>query len=409
MNFFSKNQKRDLTIIKDNISSFLEVITTSDWNEIDFVGIDALQNSDVLTAVHMISSDIAGLKLTSIESERDKDLLNLLNIRPNNFMSAYNLKYAIVANLILDGNVFVEITRNEAGRAIQLDLIPHANVKVIITKNPNHIQEVKYQVRNYSTTNDNETRVVLSKDMLHFKMLSTDGVVGRSPLRSLKADLNINKSSKDFLDNFFRNGTHAGGILTAKGESLSPESKLEVKNEWQKANAGLHNSSSVVVLDDDFEYKPISIDTELIKVVHTSNTSKSAVAQVTGIPLHKFGISTSNLDLSQLNQDYLISTLKSYLDVITSELYKLDSNILIELEFNVDEYKNIDTKQLHENVKIQRELGLISVDEARAKLGYKQLNNDIGAKFVTNLNYVNSDIVDEYQLNKASNKKGGDN
>ncbi|BAH18233.1 phage portal protein [Macrococcoides caseolyticum] len=391
------------TIEKD-MRAFMNVIKNDDVEGINFNGVKALNNSDVATAINMIATDIAGLKITTVDGS-DDDLLELLNIKPNKYMTGYALKYSSISNMILCGNAYVEIIRNELGRAIRLEFLSNDNVKVKIAKDENYITRIFYEVKR---NKGDDYREVSSEDMMHFKTLSIDGIVGRSPLKSLNIDLNIDNYSKKLLDNFFKNGTHTGGILTAKGESLSKEEKDIVRAEWQKQNAGLGKSSQVIVLDEDFEYKKLEVDTEIIKLVNSNNNSKIAVAQVLGIPLHKMGLSTSNMDLAQLNQDYLISTLKQYLDIILSELHKLDSNKTIKFDFNVDEYKNLDPKVLNETVKTQHELGLISVDEGREKLGYKPLNNDVGDKHITNLNFVNSKIVDEYQMNK-SNLKGGEN
>lgn len=401
MNFFTRN----ITTINDTVShqvqAFVDVITNENWNDISFTGINALKNADILTSLQMISSDIAGLKVKTIQESHD-DLLKLLNNKPNDVMNGYNLKYAIVANLILDGNVFVEITRNDKGRAIKLDLIKNSDVTVKVVKDNKYVKEVYYGV----ATNDSKTRKVKSLDMMHFKMNSIDGIVGNSVLRALQTELNIQNNSQSFLNNFFKNGTHAGGLLKAKDSGLSDEDKLKLKNSWQKANAGMNNANSVVVIDEDIDYQPLEIDTELIKMVNSNNTSTKAIAQVLGIPLHKLGISTSNMDLSQLNQDYLISTLKSYIDIILSELYKLDHNMNIDFDFNVDAYKNIDAKQLRENLKLERELGFISVNEGRRALGLPPIDDEIGNQYITNLNFVDSSIAKEYQLNKDKNEGG---
>lgn len=405
MNFFSKRETRNVVSVADQNVNLPMFDVFGNTFESDYASIDAMKNTDVITALHMISSDIAGLKLVSTNEQENEDLLKLLNKSPNNVMSGYSLKYMIVANLILDGNVFVEITRNENGRAIKLDLIPNSNVTINITKDTKHVKELTYNV--LGNGDKTKARVIKAQDMLHFKMLSTDGIKGQSPLKALQNELSTDSYSKKFLNTFFKNGTHAGGILTVKNETLSDQAKKLIKDAWQKNYAGMNNSNSVIVLDEDFEYKQLQVDTELIKIINNNTTSKNTVAQVLGIPLHKMGLSTSNMDLAQLNQDYLISTLKSYLDIIIAELYKLDTMIDVDFDFNTDAYKNIDTKQMHENVKIERELGLISVDEARIKLGYAPLNNEIGEQHITNLNFVPSDIAKEYQLNKTDNK-GGD-
>lgn len=98
----------------------MNVIKNDDVEGINFNGIKALNNSDVATAINMIATDIAGLKITTVDGS-DDDLLELLNIKPNKYMTGYALKYSIISNMILCGNAYVEIIRNKLGRAIRLE------------------------------------------------------------------------------------------------------------------------------------------------------------------------------------------------------------------------------------------------------------------------------------------------
>ncbi|MCE4957263.1 phage portal protein [Macrococcoides caseolyticum] len=403
MKFF---EKRNTTI--ENVSSvplptidvFGNNFTNIDLDTV-FTETDLMNNSDVQSVIQIIASDIAGLDLIS-KVDATEDVLELLNNKPNPFMTAYSMKFSIIANLILKGNSFIEIIRNEVGRAIELIPIESSRVNIQVKKNEKYITEIAYIVNNL---NDGKQRIVKYQDMLHFKMLSTDGIVGKSPLKALSKDLSVQKASKEFINKFWKNGTNTGGILKTD-ESLDAQTKMQIKAEWVKTNGGTNNAGAPAVIDRGFEYDPLKVETELLKLVSDDKNTKLQVAQVLGIPPHKIGIQNSNLNIAELNQDYLVNTLKSYLDLFLSELHKLDTQIKLDFDFNVDAYKNIDTKLLHENIKIERELGLISVDDARTKLGYKPLNNEIGKQFITNLNFVDSTIANQYQLDK-SNAKGG--
>lgn len=404
MSFFKRNITVEQPFVPDSTEHVVNMLNLAmnDWNDSVFSGLDVLSNADVMSAVNMIATDVAGLKLTTKDLEADKDLLKLLNVRPNATMTAYNLKFAIVLNLIIYGNSYVEIVRNETGRAIELYFIQNSDVTIKKMRDSFRVKEIIYEVK---SLDGKSIKKVKSNDMLHYKLMSTDGIVGQSLLKALQNELSVSKNSKQFLDSFFRHGTHSGGMIKTD-EDLSPEDVKILQDQFQQANAGMNNANKVMILPNGLDYDAIKVDTELIKMINNNNSSKASIASVLGIPLHKMGLTTSNMNLAQLNQDYLISTLKAYLDIILSELYKLDEQMEIEFDFNTDDYTNIDTKQLHENLRIERELGFINVDEGRAKLGLKPLNNEIGTQYITNLNYVDSEIANEYQLNKATSKGG---
>src|SRR5690606_37917875 len=112
----------------------------------------------------------------------------------------------------------------------------------------------------YSITEEKGTRKLHSDDVLHLKFFSLEGVTGKSPLISLRDDLNTQKNSKRFLSNFFKNGTQSGGLLKYKGGKLSKEAREKLRDEWQTANAGADKAHKVLVLDETMEYAPIEVD-----------------------------------------------------------------------------------------------------------------------------------------------------
>src|SRR5699024_11340765 len=126
---------------------------------------------------------------------------------------------------------------------------------------------------------------------------SLDVVNGLSMWDSLSPDLEMQRHSKNFFANFFKNGTQAGGLLKLKNGQLSAEAREKMREKFQEANSGANNAGKVLVLDETMDYESFEIDTEILKLINTSQHSTAQVAKVFGIPLHKFGIETSNMSL----------------------------------------------------------------------------------------------------------------
>lgn len=246
-------------------------------------------------------------------------------------------------------------------------------------------------------------------DILHFKFFTLDGLHGVSPLKSLKHDLSMQNDSKRFLANFFKNDTQTGGILKMKHGKLSKEARDKVRDEWQKSNAGVNNAHKVLVIDETFEYEPIEVDTEVLKLINASTFSTETIGKVYRIPRHKLGLETSNMSLAQANLDYLTSTLNSYLKVITNELnFKLSSDFNQKYLFDTSPFKTTDV-ETHTKLTINKvDKGLISLNEARKELGHKPIANINADKHFISLNYTSIDKLEEYQMTKAS-KGGGNN
>src|SRR5699024_4389979 len=200
-----------------------------------------------------------------------------------------------VANALLNGESFAEVVKDNSGNVQGIYHIPNKKVKYKQDETTNFKPVYEIHERN-------GIKQLKTNRMLHFKFFSLDGIVGISPLKALSDDIDTQKNSKRFLSNFFRNGTQNGGLLTFKGGKLSKEAREKLKEEWQKANSGIESAHKVIVLDETMEYEPIEVNTEVLKLINTSQHSTVQVAKVFGIPRHKFGLETSNMSIEQMNK-----------------------------------------------------------------------------------------------------------
>src|SRR5699024_3286618 len=209
---------------------------------------------------------------------------------------------------------FAQILRDRKGNPTELLFRPNNSVVVKMDKDTNY--NLEYWVR----IDAPRDLYVAPKDMIHIKFFSVDGIRGRSPLHSLKHDLNTQEDSKKFMSRFFKNGTHNGGILKMKDSKLSKEARENIRRKWDKTYAGMDSDNGTVVMNGTMEYEPIKVDTEVLKPINTSNHSTAQVGKVFGIPRHKFGLETANMNIREMNMDYLVNTLSPYLESIVSEI-----------------------------------------------------------------------------------------
>lgn len=399
MRIFGGTEKRNYT--EEEAEVLISMLPGFSGTSTNYTSARAIENSDVFTIINLLASDVASLEIDLIDDgvSSDNEFTSLLNVAPNGLYSGGTLKFIITANALLNGESFVEIIRDEIGRVVALSHINNSKITTRLDADTDF--KLKYDI----IQPDGNIKRLDSMDILHFKFFTLDGVSGISPLRSLADDISMQKDSKRFLANFFKNDTQTGGMLKMKHGKLSKEARDKIKKEWQESNAGVGNAHKVLVIDDTFEYEPIEVDTEILKLINASTYSTETIGKTYRIPRHKLGLETSNMSLAQANIDYLTSTLNSYLKVITNELnYKLILDDSREFKFDTAPFKTVDV-ETHTKLTLDKfDKGVLSLNETRKELGNTPTDEGFGNKHLVSLNYTTLDQLEEYQMERS---KGG--
>lgn len=372
------------------------------WN-----GISSLRNSDVFTAIDIISKDIASTSIQFNDKDSylddDKKILKLLNKRPNPYLDAWHFKYIIVANMLLNGNSYVEIVRDDKGQPIELYHMQNSAVSIEQIDD-----KIKY---NYIDERDGHVRFD-TEDVLHFRMFSVDGFNGYSPLFALANEIGISMGSKKFLDEFFKNGGTSTAILKYEDGRYSDEELEIIRQNFE--NSQLKNNNGLVMLDDTMTFDRLKVPTEVLNFLNSYKFSTQQVAKAFGLPLSKLGIETVNTSLKDSGIEYYRSTLYPIFSMMNAEIEeKLFAQAPYEVTLDYDVTRLIDSDP---EVKLERVTQLftkkiITLDEARAQFGFKPVEN--GSEPLADLNTIFLKDLSAYQDSKVQKNidnlnKGGD-
>jgi len=382
-----------------------------------FVSIKYLKNSDIFTAAKVVAQDLATNPIQLLENDENvisDDLNYLLNVRPNEAMSARSFKFSLAVNLLLAGDAYAHIIKTSRGEVVELRLLSPSWVQI-------------YQNRDgglyYEITDDYGNNFILEQDqILHYKYFTTDGLLGMSPLYALETEVAIQDSGNGLLKDFFKSGVNGSGILTVHKADLSPQAKSAIREKFVES---ADSTSRIIVTDDTMEYKNLEVDTSILKLVNSNNYSTRQIAKAFSIPTFKLGVEGSHTSIQQANLDYIQNSLDHYFDVFNSEnnikLLKSSEVRTKRFDFDISRLLKMDTAAHIEKTIDEWKNGAISYDEYRKALGHKPVGGELGATRVVMSNYVPLDKVqwlvkspeDEELLAQIKAKyttvKGGDN
>lgn len=390
---------------EDDLEVFVSALPGFQGTNTEWTSVEAIKNTDVFKAIVMIASDLAKMDIQVRKNgviDKYNELSFLLNKRPNNAYNGYKLKFAFFANALLNRNSYLE-KQYENNKLIGLKLIRPSSVSL-----KNDKREIYYEI----TDENGNIRKLNYHEVVDLSFYTLDGFNGLNIIDVLSQVLETDKSGKSFLSNFLKNGTHAGGILKMQGAAMNRDARNKVREEFQKTMSGNAEAGKVIVLDDTMEYQQLQIDTEVLKLIQNSKPSTSEVAKAFGIPLHKFGIETNNINIAEANLDYIASALGPYMKAISTELeFQLlssEEHKHSSLHFDINDIRVMTQKEQAEVDKILLETGQRTLDEVRYSRGLPAVPGGYGSKHRVSLNFVDIDMAREYQEATMDNRlKGG--
>nr|DAS03756.1 MAG TPA: portal protein [Caudoviricetes sp.] len=376
----------------------IDYINTGTVYSTNFTGLKALTNSDIYTGVNIIAGDIAQSPFKPVNnSSIDENLLTLLNKEPKTNQSHYTMMYAVVSNLILTGNAYVLIHRNNDGSVKELEFVETQQVNVI--------RDLATGLYRYEVNMPYGNIMYKCKpnDILHFKLSTTDGWLGRSPLLSLNEEISLQTNGLKVLNNFFSKGVFSGGILKLLNGTVNNQTKAKIREDFEKVNG----AGGTIVLDETQEFNENKINTEVLKLIQANKFSTQQIAKVLGIPINRFGQELVNSSDTGQNDIYIASTIAMYESSICDEL---NLKLGVELELDLSKLRQ-DTKEdrlrrIAEG-RVKSEFAqALTVNDAREYLGFTEIEGGealLGQTPETSENKTEQDVnVNEEELGDQS-------
>ena len=365
-----------------SMESFIDFVEGQDIYGTDFTGIKAFKNSDIFTGVNIIASDIAQSSFKPLDNvDLNSNVLQLLNRQPNETQSHYLFMYALIVNLVLTGNAYALIHRDDE---------EVTSLEFVQTQNVNVIQDTENGTWCYEVTMPYGSIMYKAKpkDILHFRVSTVDGFLGRSPLLSLQSEVAMQTNGLNILNKFFAKGIFNGGQLKLKGSALNNDAKKQIRQDFESVNG----NGGIMVLDDTQEFTDNPVNTDVLKLIQGNQFSTKQIAKVLGIPLNRFGMELVNSADSVQNDLYIASTLSTYEQAICDEI---SMKLGLELELDLSKLINDTVEDRLKNIlsgKTKSEVEkVIKINEARTYLGLVEISE--GDRLLGELDSKSTEVI----------------
>jgi len=252
---------------------------------------NALAVADVFAAVRCLSDAAASIPLipyreTADGRTRHEGRLSDLLRRPAPGSTQANLIGSAMCHLNLFGNCFIGKFRDAEGRVEQLALL-----------HPDRVGVELRDGRLVYTVNDGFGRQSEHgvEDIVHIRGLSTDGLVGVSPVRQCRVAMDLSASLAAHANHFFQNGARPTGILRAPP---FPDQAAEdvFAAEFSNNEMGLRNAHKIAVITSELplDFTQLSGPLDDLQFVEQRHLSTAEIARIFRVPPWMVGASSGD-------------------------------------------------------------------------------------------------------------------
>lgn len=363
---------------------------------------NAYESDIYRSAVDSIARNVAKLKpvhVVTIDRNRkdgDNSLNRILQVRPNPYMTSYDMIYKIVTHYYLYNNAFAYLQKDENGKLTGIYPLSPVNME--------YLTDLTGELYcRFFFAGDKQVTLPFRDVFTIRRFYNSNDLLGDKNTAILNT-LDLAHTQNEGIANSIKSSATIKGLLKYN-QILSPENLKKEKEEFIKDYLSISNNGGIVALDSKMDYVPLEI-----KGVAIDNEQMSAIKQkiydYLGVS-EKIVNSTYNEDEWSAFYESVVEALGVQIsleltDKIFTQREQAFGNSII-MEANRLQFASNATKV--NMIKELVPLGLFTINQALEILNLPSVED--GDRRVQTLNVANTKIVDEYQMNKkGANNEG---
>ena len=186
----------------------------------------------------------------------------------------------VVVSLLLNGNSFTRIIRDEEGEVLALSVL-----------NPQYVEVRRDNYGRLFYVHNAKDRIE-DVDMIHIKDLTLPGELrGKSRIDLVKENLGLSRALEEFAARFFGQGSSTSGIIQFPG-NLSREQAKNLVDAFEDGHKGLRRSHRPGILFGGATFQKTGVDPNESQFIESRHFAVEEIARIFRVPPSMIGVTT---------------------------------------------------------------------------------------------------------------------
>ncbi len=392
---FTQSHKRSAPTLANPPQWFIDALGVSKSgvavNDESALTLSAVYACNRVLAESLAQLPIALMKRTGekIEVADKRPEHTLVSVSPSDLYTSYTFRATGQFHLGMRGNFYARIFRDGRGGAREMKILHPTQVQPFF-----YNSKLFYRVSpNYAMGDTvTKTEVLTPDDILHVPALSSDGIIGRSPIAVLRETIGIGLSNRDFLSQVHQSGGRLRGIIK-HDKKATKEQVAELRENFKDPI----NNGEFPVLQDGWQFQTVSLTPAESEFINTAKLTVQDIYRAYRVQPHMIGdlerATFSNIEQQSLEfvKYTMLPWIKNWESELNRKLLPVDIRNTHYFRFNVDGMLRGDLLSRYRAYAIGRQWGFISADEIREMESKNPLPDGQGKIYLTPLNMATAD------------------
>lgn len=351
--------------------------------------------SGVSAAISLIAGTISTLPMDAWVRRDGQKLLmrpkpDWVNRPDISFVDRTPFISSIISSLMLDGNAFIRIFRDDEGLPINLVVLNPTKIEVKRAGNGRVIFQY-----------EEDNRVYTSDEILHIveSVMRPGQIRGVSRVEEMKDALGLGLALDAYAQRFFGQGT-SGNYALVTPQSLTEDQAKMLAKSVDARHGGWRRAHKTLVLHSGLDIKDIGVDPEKTQLLDSRRMFIEDLCRIWNIPSHMMNLPGTNtyssVEATQI--EFVTHTLRPYVAIIENTLSTLlqvyPNGAGAFIEFNMNSLLRGDAQSRFAAYSQGIQAGVLTSNDARVAEGLSKIDGgDVLRVPLANVNIDAADLV----------------